>query len=169
MTVVKPPTPLVPLLTSPSAPRPWIFLAGSIEGGTAEPWQAAVESALTDAHGTVLNPRRDAWDSTWEQTKDNPLFREQVEWELFGQERADLVAMYFQPGTKAPITLLELGLCAGRQPLVLCCPQGFWRKGNVDLVAERYGIRQAATLQEMIDVIGYVSLRSFGIGEGNER
>src|SRR5438270_700084 len=99
----------------PPAPLEWsndlrtVFLAGSIEMGHAEPWQAAVESALRDEDVLILNPRRDEWDDTWEQSIHNEQFRGQVEWELAGQERADLIAMYFAPDTKAPVTLLELG------------------------------------------------------------
>src|SRR5687768_13327093 len=40
---------------------------------------------------------------------EEPKFREQVEWELAGLERADLIAMWFAPDTKSPITLLDRG------------------------------------------------------------
>lgn len=48
--------------------------------------------------------------------------------------------MYFAPTTRAPITLLELGLFAQSGRLVVCCPDGFWRKGNVEVVSARYGV-----------------------------
>src|SRR5262245_36308977 len=105
--VLKPPAPLVF-----DATRPSIFLAGSIEMGAAEDWQHRVEQQLADLDIVLLNPRREAWDASWVQALDNPPFREQVEWELEGLERASLVAMYFAPATRAPVTLLELGLCA---------------------------------------------------------
>ena len=73
-----------------------LFLAGSIEMGQAEPWQAEVERALVDEEVVILNPRRDHWDASWEQSIDNPLFRDQVEWELSGQELATVIAMYFR-------------------------------------------------------------------------
>jgi len=140
-----------------------IFLAGSIEMGAAEKWQDRISEELmncADCGGgpnkcpncpkiVILNPRRDDWDSTWVQSPDNPQFREQVEWELAALEEADLIALYFDPATKSPISLLELGLyakCGGgylgqkSTKLVVCCPDGFWRKGNVQLVCERYGI-----------------------------
>jgi len=88
--------------------RPHVFLAGSIEMGKAENWQKRVAEALTDA--TVLNPRRDDWDSSWKQSIKNQKFRKQVEWELGAQQDADLILMHFEPGTQSPITLLELGL-----------------------------------------------------------
>ncbi len=93
--VLKPPSPLT--LTDDERS---VFLAGSIEMGLAEPWQAALEQALADLPVAILNPRRDAWAASWEQSIHNPPFREQVEWELEAQERASIVAMYFAPPTK---------------------------------------------------------------------
>ena len=60
----------------------------------------------------VLNPRRVDWDSSWTQSIREPKFRGQVEWELDALERAQVIAMWFVPETRAPITLLELGLHA---------------------------------------------------------
>jgi hypothetical protein len=131
---------------------PSVFLAGSIEMGVAEDWQARVSAALAELDVLVLNPRRANWDASWEQKIDNPPFREQVEWELDALDAADIVLMYFSPETKSPITLLELGVHAAANPqkLLVCCPEGFWRKGNVDIVCNRYGARQVPTLEELI-------------------
>ena len=139
--VVKPPA---PLHKAPSTLA--VFLAGSIEMGAAGPWQADLEASLAAAPVTIWNPRRDAWDASWRQSIDEPLFREQVEWELEAQERADLIAMYLAPGTLSPISLLELGLFAQSGKLVVCCPEGFWRRGNVQIVCRRYGVREVADL-----------------------
>lgn len=134
MKLHKPPAPL------PQAPA--LFLAGSIDQGGADPWQSRLTAALEDLEGDALNPRRDEWDASWRQRMDEPRFREQVEWELAGLERSQVVAMYFAPSSQAPITLLELGLVAARAPhkLVVCCPDGYWRKGNVEIVAARFGV-----------------------------
>lgn len=146
--VIKPPTPLLFDRCAPS-----VFLAGSIEMGTAEDWQAQVERALSDLDVVLLNPRRDEWDASWVQSIDNPQFREQVEWELAAQEQASIIAMYFAPATKAPITLLELGLSARNGKLVVCCPEGFWRKGNVEVVCARYGVSLVGALPELIGLL----------------
>ena len=127
-----------------------IFLAGSIEMGRAEPWQAAVEQALSAEEVAILNPRRDEWDASWEQSIHNPQFRGQVEWELAGQEAATVIAMYFAPATKAPITLLELGLFARSGKVVACCPAGYWRRGNVEVVCARYGVPLVEDIEEMV-------------------
>ena len=131
---------------------PVIFLAGSIDMGSAIDWQAEIVARMHGQDVTILNPRRDDWDSSWEQTIEHQQFREQVEWELRGLERADKILMYFAPGTKAPITLLELGLFARSHPekLIVCCPDGFWRKGNIDIVCNMYGIKQVACLDDLI-------------------
>jgi hypothetical protein len=132
-----------------------VFLAGSIEMGRAEEWQRRVAVAL-DAHDIlILNPRRDDWDPAWEQSIGNPDFRRQVEWELDALACADTIIMYFVPDTKSPITLLELGLHAASSPekLIVCCPDGFWRKGNVDVVCARYGVRQVETLERLISAL----------------
>jgi hypothetical protein len=146
--ILKPPTPLPADIRLPS-----VFLAGSIEMGLAEPWQQVLEQALAGEDVVVLNPRRDEWDASWVQSIANPQFREQVEWELAAQERADLIAMYFAPDTRAPVTLLELGLAARSGKAVVCCPDGFWRKGNVEVVCARFGIPLAATLAELATAV----------------
>jgi hypothetical protein len=119
-----------------------VFLAGSIEMGTAEEWQTRVINSFDDVKYdiTFLNPRRTDWDSSWEQTIKNDQFREQVEWELEALEKADYVFLYLSPGTKSPISLLELGLFGKDKKITVCCPEGFWRKGNVDIVCKRYKI-----------------------------
>jgi hypothetical protein len=126
-----------------------VFLAGSIEMGRAEDWQSALTQSLADLPIAILNPRRDAWDASWEQSFANPMFREQVEWELAGLEQASVVAMYFAPSTQAPITLLELGLVARSGKVIVCCPPGYWRRGNIEVVCHRYGAPMVADLAEL--------------------
>jgi excisionase family DNA binding protein len=142
--ILKPPAPLPPASAMPS-----VFLAGSIEMGAAEDWQARLTHALQDLDVLIFNPRRDEWDASWEQSLGNPQFREQVEWELAGLERATAVAMYFAPATKAPVTLLELGLCARSGKVVVCCPEGYWRRGNIEVVCARYDLPLVASLDEL--------------------
>lgn len=146
--VIKPPAPLDLAEGERS-----VFLAGSIEMGRAEAWQVVFEQALADLPVVILNPRRDEWDESWEQSISNPLFRGQVEWELEGLERASVVAMYFAPTTRAPITLLELGLLAPSGKLMVCCPAGFWRRGNVEVVCARYGVPLVAGLSELVQAV----------------
>ena len=116
-----------------------IFLCGSIEMGKAENWQKIIVGALSPFDVLILNPRRDDWDNSWIQSIENKQFREQVEWELKAQEDADIIVINFDPTTKSPITLLELGLFHNKKMLV-SCPKEYFRRGNVEIVCKRYNI-----------------------------
>ena len=123
--------------------RPTVFLAGSIEMGKAINWQQGIATELQDLDGVLLDPRRADWDPAWEQSIDNPYFREQVEWELEGLDiHSTIQFFHFQPDTMSPITLMELGLIARSLSLatIVHCPKGFWRKGNVDILCAKYNI-----------------------------
>ena len=130
-----------------------VFLAGSIDMGNAEDWQNQLIDMLKDWNGLILNPRRPDWDSSWKQEITHPLFHEQVSWELEGLEKSDLIVYYFAPKSKAPVTMLELGLHARSGKAIVCCPEGFWRKGNIDIVCERYQIPKTDNLAGLVDAI----------------
>jgi len=142
-TVCKPP--VWPTITTPS-----VFLAGSIEMGTAIDWQTEVANGLSSLPVTILNPRRDDWDASWVQDIENAQFKEQVDWEMDHLNWSDVIALYLQPDTKSPISLLELGMHAHEGKMVVCCPPGFWRRGNVQIVCHRYGIPLVETTEELI-------------------
>lgn len=128
-----------------------VFLAGSIEMGIAENWQQKIEKALETINDIcILNPRRDDWDASWKQSIENARFNEQVNWELDGLEKANMIVFYFSPETKSPVSMLELGLFARTEKLVVCCPDGFWRKGNIDVVCKKYNIKQVNNLEEIV-------------------
>lgn len=154
------------VLTPPNRPKhpAWwqpngisIFLAGSIEMGVAENWQDRVINDLRRRNVTIFNPRRADWDASWVQSINNPQFNEQVTWELDHLTTADIAIFYFDPTTKSPITLMELGLVASQHSLetevVVCCPPGFWRKGNVDILCDRYDIPVFETYVPFISYI----------------
>jgi hypothetical protein len=130
-----------------------VFLAGSIEMGTAEDWQSKVQEQLKYNDIVIFNPRRDDWDSSWVQEQSNPQFNHQVNWEMDKLEDADIIFMYFSPETKSPISLLELGLHANDRKLIVCCPEGFWRKGNVDIVCTRNNIQCFTNIDDAIGAL----------------
>jgi hypothetical protein len=148
--VIYPPNPIPTVSNS-------VFLAGSIEQDKAINWQGYIENILDNKGIVILNPRRKEWDNTWKEEISNPIFYEQVNWELDAQEKAALIVMYFDPNTKSPISLLELGLFAKTGKMVVCCPTGFWKKGNVDIVCKRYLITQVKD----IDSLAAFILRKF--------
>lgn len=131
-----------------------LFLAGSIENGIATNWQQMVENRLLDSNITIFNPRRDNWDSTWVQRKSNSEFYYQVNWELNRLEEASAIIMYFDPETKSPITLLELGIhTKDNEKLFVCCPDEFYRKGNVEIVCERFNIPLFTDIESTLSAI----------------
>lgn len=139
----------------PTGSFPVVFLAGSIEMGKAIDWQSEISLSLEAISPLVwlCNPRRLQWDSSWVQSIHNPLFKEQVDWELDHLDRADLAVFYFQPDTLSPITLMELGHRLAsqdvRQKTIVACPDGFWRKGNVEILCARYGIEVLNSLEDL--------------------
>ncbi len=141
MKIIKAPEPL-PVQRRNGIVRGSIFLAGSIEMGKAINWQKTLTDDLADDDYIeyVFNPRRDDWDSTWTQSIMNEQFNTQVSWELTAQDIAETIFMYFSPETKSPITLLELGLYAPTGKMLVYCPEGFWRKGNVEMVCDRFNV-----------------------------
>lgn len=127
-------------ITERDRTKQYVFLAGSIEMGKAEDWQTEMGEYFTNHNWGVFNPRRADWDSSWKQEFTNPQFFQQVNWELDALERCDMIVLYLIPNTMSPISLLELGLHANEKNLCVVCPEGFWRKGNVDIVCNRYNI-----------------------------
>jgi hypothetical protein len=143
-----------------------LFLAGSIEQNCASLWQQTVENICNDKHLTltIFNPRRDVWDANWKQDITNPLFVEQVNWELDALDMAEKIFMYFDPNTKSPISLLELGVYAKSAKIVVVCPDGFWRKGNVEIVCNRYNIPFYNDLQEgILEVLEEIHAKHSGL------
>lgn len=129
---------------------PTIFLAGSIDNGKAIDWQKWLIEQLAKEDVLLLNPRRSDWNSKLACDSEQVEFRKQVEWELTGLRNADWIVIYFAPDSKAPISLLELGLFASSKKVCVCCPEGYWRKGNVDIVCEQYDILQVNTLTDLL-------------------
>jgi hypothetical protein len=135
---------------------PKLFLAGTIDNGESIDWQQQVIETLKNWEVCILNPRRSDWDSSWEQTKENLKFREQVEWELSGLEKADLILVNFIAGSQSPITLLELGLFSKEKNLHVVCPKGFWRRGNVEIICNRYDIPFYENIEDALSQIKLV-------------
>jgi hypothetical protein len=136
----------------PGSNLPRLFLGGSIEMGIAERWQDKIITELTYDHVIIFNPRRDDWDSSINQSINDPRFYEQVDWEMRSLDSSDIIIFYFDPNTKSPVTLLELGLHAGSwdKKIIVCCPDGFWRKGNVEMVCERYSLTLVDNFNELL-------------------
>ncbi|KAF2096151.1 hypothetical protein NA57DRAFT_59209 [Rhizodiscina lignyota] len=134
--------------------RPLIFLSGTIERGHTD-WRQYLTRGVAHQPVTFLNPHRDDWDSSWTEDISFEPFREQVEWEMSMMDRADIVAVYFARTTEAPITLLELGLNArnAQNKVIVCCPDGYKKKGNVQIVCARFGIEFTESIQKLLGAV----------------
>lgn len=132
---------------------PSIFLAGSIDMGQAADWQTVTEEYFAHTNFNIYNPRRKDWDNSWEQNINNPQFNEQVNWELDAMDKANHIIMNFLPASASPVTLLELGLYAKSGKLLVCCPDEYFRSGNVHIVCKRYQIPFFKKMNDLLKII----------------
>jgi hypothetical protein len=139
--------PLRPTITTPS-----IILYGAIQPHTPS-WQTTLSNSLSDLPIAILNPVRSDWDSSWIESITFAPFAEQVAWEMDYAQVADVIVFYFAPEALTPVTLLELGLYAGTGKAVVCCPEGFYKRGNVQVICGRYGIEMVGGLGELGEVV----------------
>ena len=131
-----------------------IFLGGTIDMGNSRNWQEIVERKLIDYDINIYNPRRDDWDSSWKQDITDANFYQQVKWELNALEKSDIILFNFESGSKSPITLLELGLYAKSDKIIIVsCPKDYERNGNVEIVCDHYGIDLFNSLEESLDFL----------------
>ena len=125
-----------------------IFLAGSIEMGKAPEWQKEIISTLANHPFAIYNPRRGP-EFKWEAGND-ALFKEQVDWEHKHLSESSIIAMFISGETKAPISLMEMGMFATSGRLIVACEKNFWRLGNVQWVCRYYGITLVHTLGDLV-------------------
>ncbi|KAK7184843.1 uncharacterized protein CC84DRAFT_1168741 [Paraphaeosphaeria sporulosa] len=130
-----------------------VFAAGSIEMGKAIPWQRLLENHLCDLPITICNPRRGQWDPAVTQRAKDAAFREQVEWELGALTASTVICFFFDHATMSPVTLMELGLWAHSNKVVVCCNGDYWKGGNVHIVCERYGVPVVESFSELVPLV----------------
>ena len=131
-----------------------MFLAGTTTAVGNVDWREVLSASLSEYPVTIFNPNRPDWDSTWREDITFDPYREQVLWELDKQTRADLVVVYFHPATVAPISLLEFGLSAQVPGKVIAiAPEGYSKRGNVQLVCQKFGIEFLENIDKLHDTI----------------
>ena len=125
-----------------------IFLAGSIENGKADDWQFKLSEQLNRFDNIlILNPRR----RNWKPDLGGNELKKQITWEQEAIKQSNLVVFYFDPATKSPISLLELGECLGsHRPVIVYCPQTFFRYTNVEITCMKYGIKLHSDYQQFV-------------------
>lgn len=123
-----------------------VFLAGAIDMGAAEDWQAKVIETLKDYDDLVLiNPRRAAFTPD---TLDG-----QIHWELDALEKADLIFMWLPSSSKAPISFFEAGLYWKSGKLIVGAGSQFYRRRNLEISAERYLQYVFFDLYQLVDAL----------------
>lgn len=121
---------------------PSVFMAGSIDMGKAELWQPRMTARFLAEGVNVFDPRRVDWDSSWPQdpTPGTP-FHQQVSWELDHIHAADLVYFRFCQTGPAIVSMLELGMLLGAgKKLAIQADEGYMRRGNIVITAQRLGV-----------------------------
>lgn len=123
-----------------------IFLAGTIDMGNSENWQAALVETFSSSEGRYIlyNPRRDTFTNTPEEME------YQVNWELDHLEKSQIIIMNILGSSKSPVTLLEMGLFMKSGKLLVACEPDYYRHANVLLTCARYNVPLYPSLQSLI-------------------
>lgn len=116
--------------------------------GKAPEWQKEIMKTLVHHPFAIYNPRRGP-EFKWEAGND-ALFKEQVDWEHKHLSESSIIAMFISGETKAPISLMEMGMFATSGRLIVACEKNFWRLGNVQWVCRYYGITLVHTLDDLV-------------------
>lgn len=119
------------------------FLAGAIDMGAAVDWQKTAIEYFKPLRCVIFSPRR--------ATPFTPdMLDEQVAWELDAMGLVDTVIMWFPKDSKAPVAMLETGFLLPTGKIVLGAEEGFYRRRNLELTAQRYGVKCYPTLEETL-------------------
>lgn len=126
-----------------------VFLAGTIDNGDSLNWQnktiiELMNLGINDIE--IYNPRREHWNP-------NPSKEEmeyQIKWEQEYLDKADFIAMVLLDDSKSPISLLELGLYAKSNKLIVFCTPDFYRWDNVRLTCEKYNIQLVESTHPLV-------------------
>ena len=136
--IFNPPNPVQPK-------RKLIFLAGTIDNGNSYDWQQdAIE--LLEGEFDIANPRRNDYDPNQLQSKHNPYFKGQVDWEKETLAKSDIILFNFLDNSRSPISFYELGKFGHKDTTVVVCSEKFYRHGNIDIYCEADEIPMFKTL-----------------------
>lgn len=125
-----------------------VFLAGTIDNGDSLNWQDKVIIELINLGVSceVFNPRREHWNPN--PTKEE--MEKQIKWEQEHLDKSDIIVMVLLDDSKSPISLLELGLYAKENKLIVFCTPNFYRFDNVRMTCKKYNIELVQDLNPLI-------------------
>ncbi|CAM1372061.1 nucleoside 2-deoxyribosyltransferase domain-containing protein [Tenacibaculum xiamenense] len=73
-----------------------------------------------------------------------------INWELEGLELSDIILMNLLPESKSPISMVELGLYARSNKLIICCPENFYQYRYIKTLAKKYNVALFTELEKGI-------------------
>ena len=125
-----------------------VFLAGTIDNGNSLNWQdkTIIELINLGFDCDIYNPRREHWNPNY--SIDDLV--NQIKWEQYHLDKADIIIMVLQDDSKSPISLLELGLYAKSKKIIVFCTPNFYRWHNVKLTCDKYKIELIQDLNPLI-------------------
>lgn len=133
-----------------------IFLGGTIEMGNSYNWQKDITENIKNVFGErddiyIFNPRRLDFDKDQEQSINNEYFNTQVNWELDYLDLCQIRIFNFEPNTLSPISIGEFTQYGLTKPdsILLRCDDEYKRKGNIEIMSERFGIKNNGSFREL--------------------
>ena len=64
-----------------------------------------------------------------------------------------MIILYFYPGTISLISLMELGLFIKTKKIVICCPDDFYRRGNIQVIYNKYNRKLLQMLNKLVEEV----------------
>lgn len=117
-----------------------VYLSGAMTG---EDWQSKFTNELDSLRVDVFSPR---YPSSHTVTPPDGLF----EWEIDHMSIANVIAFNFIPDEDCSSALIALGMYAKTDRIIVCCPDGFFKKGDIDALCNREDIPQVDSLDLLI-------------------
>jgi hypothetical protein len=154
-----------------SGPDRSVILIGSEDNGEWKPWKDTIVSRLEDKTSdegfnlVVFDPERKEWETNWQHMTEGSRYKSQVRWELEHMEEVDVVVLYLGKGISSSMAMMELGLLARTNRLVLFCPDDEFGSKNVKIFCERYEVTRVEKLDALL---AEVEGRLFGKQESVE-
>ena len=73
-----------------------------------------------------------------------------MDWEMTNLDEADLIILYLHPNTISPVSLMELGRYSQSGKIIVCCPEGYHRRGNVQYLCKKDNVLLLGDFDEFV-------------------
>lgn len=119
-------------LPEKNSQKKYIFLAGSIDNRAFSNWRKETIKKL-ETKINIFDPTNMKHDSLNDSEMESHII-----WELDALAIADKILLNFLPDSKSPISLVELGLYAASNKLIVVCPKEFYQSRYVYTLCKKY-------------------------------